>query len=73
MSWSSKRIQEYKEGGEASWLEKRALEHAEPIHLILIILSLPLLVYGLWEHSWFFIGIGIALNFVGHINTWIRK
>lgn len=72
MSWSKKRIKEYQQGQDATWLERRVLEHAEPVHLTLQIISLPFLVYGLWTHDWVLIIIGIALNLVGHIYTWVK-
>jgi len=72
MSWAEKRIKEYQAGREATWLERRVLEHAEPLHLTLQIISLPLLVYGVWSHDWLLISAGIALNVIGHIYTWLR-
>ncbi len=67
MRWVDKKIKQYQQGQKATWLEKRALEHAHPVHAALALVSLPLLVYGLWINSWTWIGVGLVLNCVGHL------
>jgi hypothetical protein len=32
MGWAENRIQEYQHGKPANWLERRMLEHANPVH-----------------------------------------
>lgn len=73
MSWVEKRIQQYKEGQKATWIEKRALEHANPVHLALAIIGTLLFIYGLWMHNWAWIMGGIILNFLGHLYCRVKK
>lgn len=73
MSWVEKKVQQYNQGQKASWLERRALEHANPVHIVLAIIGALLLIYGLWVHSWWWIGGGIILNILGHSYCWLKK
>ena len=73
MSWATKRIQQYKEGKEFTWLERRVLDHANPAHLVMDTAGTVLLVYGLWIHGWLWIALGIILSFLGHLYSWIQK
>jgi hypothetical protein len=73
MGWAEKRIREYQQGQEATWLERRTIEHANPVHASLAWISLVPLIYGLWTHNWYAIGAGIALNIIGHIYCWVQK
>ena len=73
MGWAEKRIQQYNQGQPATWVEKRILEHANSLHLILALIGKALLIYGLWVHSWLWIAGGIVLNLVGHLYCWIKK
>lgn len=73
MGWAEKRIQQYREGQKATWLERRALEHANLLHLALAFAGVVLLFYGVWMHSWLWIIGGIALNFLGHLYCWLQK
>jgi len=68
-----KKIQQYKEGREVTWLEKRDLEHGNPLHCVLAIIGAILLIYGLWIHGWAWIIAGVALNFLGHLYCWLKK
>ncbi|MBU0929582.1 MAG: hypothetical protein KJ623_00745 [Nanoarchaeota archaeon] len=72
MGWAKKRVQQYKKGKKASWLELRMLEHADPVNLILAIVGVIMLVYGLWVNSWLWILIGLGLNILGHIYAWMK-
>ncbi len=73
MSWADKRIKEYKEGEIPTFLEKRALEHADPVNCTATIVAFAVLVYGLWMNEWLFIGISVTIGFIGHIVSWFRK
>jgi hypothetical protein len=73
MSWVEKRIEEYKQGKMPTWLERRALEHANPVHLVLAKIGIVLLIYGLWTHNWMWIITGVILNFLGHLYCWLKK
>ncbi len=66
MGWSEKRVERYSHGQKASWLELRALEYANPIHLAMAILGTVVFVCGLWVHSFVWIVIGVLLNMGGH-------
>jgi len=67
MGWAEIRIQQYNQGEKANWIERRVLDHANPVHLVLQILGAIPLIYGLWIHHWGFIFVGILLNGIGHL------
>ena len=73
MGWAEKRIEEYRKGRNATWLEKRILEHANPVHFPLAIIAQASLIYGLWVHSWAFIIGAATLGFAGHLYCWMQK
>lgn len=73
MGWAEKRVEEYKRGKDATWVERRMLEHANPVHLVLAIIGAGLLIYGLWVHCWALIIAGVALNLLGHLYCWLKK
>jgi len=73
MSWAEKRIEEYKQGKDATWLERRMLEHANPVHLVLSAIGVGVLIYGLWIHGWGWIVAGVLVNFLGHLYCWVKK
>jgi fatty acid desaturase len=73
MGWAEKRIQQYKEGQKATWLEKRALEHGNPFHCLLTIIATIAAVYGLWTHNWVWIIASLVLGFLGHLYCWVKK
>jgi len=73
MGWAEKRIEQYNQGQKANWVERRTLEHANPVHLVLGIIGSIALIYGLWTHSWLWIVIGVLLNLVGHLYCWLQK
>ena len=39
MGWAEIKIQQYNQGEKANWLERRVLEHANPVHLGLRVLG----------------------------------
>jgi hypothetical protein len=73
MGWAEHRISEYQQGKPANWVEKRALEHANPVHLVLSTLAAGVFVYGLWTHSIAWITMGLLLASAGHGYCWTRK
>jgi hypothetical protein len=73
MGWAEKRVQQYNQGQQATWIERRALEHANPVHLSLALIGLVLLIYGLWIHNWTWIIGSVILNFLGHLSCWLKK
>ncbi len=73
MSWVNKRIKQYKEGENPTFIEKMALEHGNPVNCILSLIALVVLVYGLWVNDWVWIIISIALGFFGHLYCWFQK
>lgn len=73
MSWADKKIMAYKNGATARFLEKRNLEHANPVLFTLLILGGSIITCGLWQHTGSAIAAGIILCFMGHIFVWTRK
>jgi len=73
MGWAEKRIQEYNQGQKANWLERRSLEHANPLHFVLAVIGAVPLVYGLWIHSWILIVMGVLINLFGHLYCWFKR
>lgn len=71
MNWATKRIDEYRRGERSTWLERRMLEHANPIHFAVSILATASGVYGLWTHDWTFIVATLLLGLIGHGYTWL--
>ena len=73
MGWAERRIEEYQYGKPATWIERRMLEHANPVHLALGIAACVGFVYGLWTHDWPWIIGSAALALLGHVYCWTRK
>jgi 1,4-dihydroxy-2-naphthoate octaprenyltransferase len=73
MSWADKKIKEYKNGAVATFLEKRNLEHANPLLFTLLLIGISIIAGGLWEHSWMAIVIGGLVCFLGHVYVWTKK
>ena len=73
MGWAETKIQQYNQGQKANWIERRILEHANPVHLVLQVLGSIPFIYGLWKHKWLFIVAGILLNLLGHLYCWLKK
>ena len=73
MGWAEKRIEEYRKGRNATWLERRILEHANPVHFPLAMIAQASLIYGLWVHNWAFIIAAAAFGFSGHLYCWLQK
>jgi len=73
MSWAKKRIEGYRHGAQATWLERLLLDAAYPVNLLLGTLGGLALLYGLWVHDWTAIIIGVGLSIVGYITAWFAK
>ena len=73
MGWAENRIQEYRRGRPASWLERRMLEHANPVHFPLAVAASLGLAYGLWRHRWPWIISSSALALSGHMYCWTLR
>lgn len=73
MSWADKKIMAYKNGTVATFLEKRNLEHANPLLFTLLVIGIIIIIWGLWVHSWTAIISAAVLTFLGHIFVWTRK
>lgn len=73
MGWASHRIEEYRHGSSATWLECRMLEHANPVHFVLALLAAVGFVYGLWMHDWMWIGGAVVLSILGHAYSWLWR
>jgi len=73
MGWVETRIQQYNQGEKATWLEKRGLEHANPVNYSFHAVAAIPIIYGLWTHNPGLIFVGILLNLTGHLYCWVRK
>lgn len=73
MGWSQHRIEEFRQGQQANWLERRMLEHANPIHFPLALAASAGFICGLWLHNWLLIIGSSILAFSGHLYCWTRK
>ena len=73
MGWSESRIEAYRQGQRATWLERRMLEHANPVHFRLALVATAGFIYGLWTHDWLWIIASSVLALLGHVYCWTRK
>lgn len=69
MGWASFRINEYQLGRKSTWLERRMLEHANPIHFILALIAVLGFSYGLWMHELSWIIGATVIAIIGHAYT----
>jgi hypothetical protein len=67
MGWAEHRIEEYQHGKPANWLERRMLEHANPVHYPLVLAATAGFVFGLWTHNWWWIIGSSVLALLGHV------
>jgi len=72
MGWAERKVEEYNQGKSATWIERRCLEHANPVHLLLALVSVIPFIWGLWAHNWTLLTVAIILNLVGHMYCWVR-
>jgi hypothetical protein len=73
MSWATKRIREYQRGDEATFIERRNLEHGNPVLFTLLLIAISVGVYGIWMHDWTLILIAATIAMLGHIYVWLAK
>jgi hypothetical protein len=73
MGWAEDRVKDYQRGQGATWLERRVLEHANPVRLVLALTAGAGFAAGLWTHDWLAIAVASALALSGHVYCWIRK
>jgi hypothetical protein len=73
MGWSEQRIEAYRAGQQSTWLERRMLEHANPVHFALALAATVGFIYGLWTHAWPWLIGAAALSLLGHIYCWTRR
>lgn len=73
MGWAAFRIHEYQLGKQSTWLERRMLEHANPLHFMLAVIAVIGFSYGLWMHDWIWIVGATVLSIVGHVYTMTWK
>ncbi|TVQ60759.1 MAG: hypothetical protein EA379_07615 [Phycisphaerales bacterium] len=52
-------------------MERRILEHANPVHFTLAMIALVGFVYGLWMNNWIWIVGAVILSMIGHIYCWL--
>lgn len=71
--WPDRKLELYRHGEQAGWLDQRILEHAHPLHFVFEVVGFMMIAYGLWVHGWVWIVAGIILNFAGHLYTWLIK
>jgi len=67
MGWATWKIQQYRQGEEANWLERHCLDHANPVHVGLQIVGAIPFIWGLWIHNGGLIVLGLVLHGIGHI------
>jgi hypothetical protein len=70
MGGAEHRIEQYQHGRPASWLERRMLEHANPVHFPVALAASIEFIYGLWTHDWLWIIGAAALALLGHVYCW---
>ena len=70
MGWAEDRVEDYRRGAAATWLERRMLEHANPVHFPIAVAASLGIFYGLWTHRWPWIVGSSALALAGHAYCW---
>jgi hypothetical protein len=73
MGWAEERVTDYQCGHRATWLEHRALEHANPVHFVLALAAGAGFAAGLWTHNWLVIGASLLVALFGDVYSWTRK
>jgi len=73
MSWVDWKIQQYNQGEKANWWERRLLEHANPLTLVLHVLGAIPFFWGLWIHNGVLIFFGLFLQGIGHLYCRVIK
>jgi hypothetical protein len=73
MGWAEDRMKDYRRGQRATWLERRALEHANPVHLALALMASAGFAFGLWTHNWVAIAAAGVVALLGRVYCWMCK
>lgn len=73
MAWIEKRLAALKRGKKLNFIEKLALESANPVSILLGLLGVLALLGGMWEHEWAYIFSGLLLILAGHISCWLSN
>jgi hypothetical protein len=73
MGWAENKVEEYHHGKPAGWLERRMLEHANPVNFAVALITTVGLVYGVWMHDWIWIIGSAVVALLGHIYCWIWR
>jgi hypothetical protein len=73
VGWAAHRLREYEYGSRATWLEKRILEYANPVHFALAVVAGAGYAIGLWTHDWLAIAGATLLVLFGHAYCWTRN
>jgi hypothetical protein len=73
MGWVEKRVDALKKGRKLNWIERRMLEHANSVHLFVLVVVAMFLITGLWEHDWTYTVIGIVMALLGHVYCWLKR
>ncbi len=73
MGWSEKRFNQFAKGEKPTWLEKRILEHANPVNFIATVLAFAALIYGAWINDWTWIIVSVVIGFLGHLYCWYKE
>ncbi len=71
--WVEKKLKDFKKGKKPTWIEKMALEHAEPVNFTLHIAALFFVVYGLWIKDWAWIAMAVIFGLIGHTYARTRE
>jgi hypothetical protein len=73
MGWAEDRVEDYQSGQRATWLERRTLERANPVHFPLALAAGAVFAIGLWTHDWRAIAVAAVLALSGHVYCWTCK
>jgi hypothetical protein len=73
MSWADKKIREYQKGANSTFLERRNLEHANPVLFTLLLVAIVIAAYGAWMHDWTLIILAAIVASIGHVYVWLIK
>ena len=71
MSWVEKRLKEYKKGTKPTFVERRNLEHANPVLFLCFLIAGPSMLYGFWTHDALIILFSVVVFLLGHVYVWM--
>ena len=72
MSWIHTKEEQLAQGKKLNWFERRMLEHADPLLLLLLVIGASVALYALWQHDWALFWGGGAIATLGHVISWFR-